>query len=143
MQTIQVQTSFITHTCAEHGCGIVFAVEDGFDSRRREDHRTFYCPNGHTLSYRGKTEEQKQRERADRLQKQVEQREADLRFEQRRLDNERRAHAATKGQLTKTRKRVANGVCPCCNRSFADLGRHMAHQHPEYAEGQPVAEPAK
>lgn len=51
------------------------------------------------------------------------------------LEAERRAHAATKGQLTKTRKRVAGGVCPCCNRSFVNLGRHMAGQHPDYAEG--------
>lgn len=133
MQTIKVQTAYITHTCARQGCGVSFAVEDGFDDRRRNDHATFYCPNGHTLSYSGKTEAEKERARADRLQKQVEQREADIRFEQRRLDNERRAHAATKGKLTKTKNRVAKGVCPCCNRSFANVGRHMAGQHPEYA----------
>lgn len=134
MQTIKVQTTFVTHTCATHGCGVMFAIDDGFDDRRRADHRNFYCPNGHTLSYNGKTEAEKEKARADRLQKQVEQREADIRFEQRRLDNERRAHAATKGVLTKTKKRIGNGVCPCCNRTFADLGRHIAGQHPDYAE---------
>lgn len=134
MQTIKVQTAYITYTCAQRGCGVTFAVEDGFDDRRRNDHATFYCPNGHTLSYTGKTELEKERARADRLQKQVEQREADIRFEQRRLDNERRSHAATKGQLTKTKNRVAKGICPCCNWSFANLGRHMAGQHPDYAE---------
>lgn len=132
MQTIEVKTAYVTHTCAQRGCGVSFAVEDGFDDRRREDHATFYCPNGHSLSYSGKTEAEKERERADRLQRQVEQRERDIRFEQHRLDSERRAHAATKGQLTKTKKRVANGVCPCCNRHFVDLGRHMAGQHPEF-----------
>lgn len=132
-QTITVQTAFVTHTCATHSCGVTFAVEEGFDSRRRGDHRNFYCPNGHSLSYQGKTELQKERERAERLQRQVEAREADIRLEQRRLASERRAHAATKGQLTKTKKRVANGVCPCCNRHFANVERHITHQHPEYA----------
>ncbi|WP_110727427.1 hypothetical protein [Mycolicibacterium porcinum] len=125
-------TAFATHTCATEGCGVAFAVEDGFDDRRRADHRNFYCPNGHSLSYKGKTELQKAQERAERLQRQVEAREADIRFEQRRLANERRAHAATKGQLTKTKKRVANGVCPCCNRHFVNVERHMTNQHPEY-----------
>lgn len=64
----------------------------------------------------------------------MEAREADIRTEQRRLESERRAHAATKGQLTKTKKRIANGVCPCCNRSFANLERHMAGQHPDYPQ---------
>ncbi len=134
MQNIQVMTSFVTHTCAMHGCGVSFAVEDGFDSRRREDHQSFYCPNGHSMSYQGKTELQKAEERAERLQRQVEAREADIRTEQRRLANERKAHAATKGQLTKTKKRVANGVCPCCNRHFVNVERHMAHQHPDLFE---------
>ncbi|MBU8834159.1 hypothetical protein KL858_32590 [Mycolicibacterium goodii] len=129
-------TTFVTHTCATHGCGVSFAVENGFNERRREDHRNFYCPNGHVMGYLGKTEAQKERERADRLQRLVESREADIRFEQRRLMSERRAHAATKGQLTKTKKRVANGVCPCCNRHFANVERHMANQHPDYARNE-------
>lgn len=133
-QTTTITTALVIHTCATNGCGVVFGVTDGYNDRRREDHGTFYCPNGHRHSYDGDTEAEKQRKRADRLAKQVEAREADIRFEQRRLENERNAHRATKGVLTKTRKRVANGVCPCCNRTFADLGRHMAGQHPDYQE---------
>lgn len=37
-----------------------------------------------------------------------------------------------RGQLTKLKRRVSNGVCPCCNRSFADLHRHMTEKHPDY-----------
>jgi hypothetical protein len=29
---------------------------------------------------------------------------------------------------------VANGVCPCCNRTFQNLARHMAGKHPDYEE---------
>jgi hypothetical protein len=30
-------------------------------------------------------------------------------------------------------KRVGNGVCPCCNRTFEDLARHMKVKHREYS----------
>jgi chemotaxis response regulator CheB len=43
-----------------------------------------------------------------------------------------REHSATRAQLTKTKKRVANGVCPCCNRTFKQLARHMKAKHPEF-----------
>ena len=46
-----------------------------------------------------------------------------------------RRMAAAKGELTKMKKRVGNGVCPCCNRQFVNLQRHMATQHPGYAVG--------
>lgn len=39
---------------------------------------------------------------------------------------------ATKGVVTKIKKRVSKGVCPCCNRSFENLKNHMESQHPEY-----------
>ena len=40
-----------------------------------------------------------------------------------------------KGALRKEQKkmdRVKNGVCPCCNRHFANLERHIKGQHPEF-----------
>jgi hypothetical protein len=108
-------------------CGITFAVPTDYDQKRRNDHKLFYCPSGHSQSYVGKTEAQKQRDRADRLERQLANRDEDLRAE-------RASHAATKGQLTKTKNRVAHGVCPCCNRSFVNLRRHMSGQHPDYVE---------
>lgn len=41
-------------------------------------------------------------------------------------------HAAARGQVTRLKRRAANGVCPCCTRTFADLKRHMANQHPDF-----------
>lgn len=46
----------------------------------------------------------------------------------------KRQLGTTKAQLTKTKKRVSNGVCPCCNRTFKQLARHMENKHPEYKE---------
>jgi DNA repair exonuclease SbcCD ATPase subunit len=47
---------------------------------------------------------------------------------------------AARGQMTKLRNRVGKGVCPCCNRSFENLKRHMVSKHPDYAAGELPAE---
>lgn len=41
-------------------------------------------------------------------------------------------HAA-RGQVTRLKNRAAAGVCPCCNRTFHQLVRHMAAKHPDFA----------
>lgn len=110
-------------------CGVLFGITGEYEQRRRADTRNFFCPNGHTMSWH--------ESEADRLRKQLvqAQREAANRSED--LSIERASHAATKGQLTKAKKRIANGMCPCCNRSFVQLQRHMASQHPDYVATEP------
>lgn len=46
--------------------------------------------------------------------------------------NERRL-AATKGVVTRIKNRVGKGVCPCCKRTFPNLGAHMSEKHPDWA----------
>ncbi len=48
-------------------------------------------------------------------------------------DHFRKSRDGMKGQLVKVQKRVAHGVCPCCDRTFINLQRHMATKHPDYA----------
>ena len=58
------------HTCPTKGCGITFWTTDHYDDRRRDKHDSFYCPNGHTMSYPGQTDAQKlaaEKKEADRL----------------------------------------------------------------------------
>jgi len=123
--TIQIVETYNVHCCTE--CGVSYALTDAYEQRRREYHDNFYCPNGHAQHYPQKNAAEKERERGDRLERKLANRDEDLRAA-------RASLTATKGQLTKTRKRIANGVCPCCKRSFANLHRHMAGQHPDYAE---------
>jgi hypothetical protein len=121
---------FEQHLEAIHcsSCGIQFAAPADFWSARRSDGRSMYCPNGHTLSYR-ETE-------SDKLKKQLEQEREQhrkrLEFERNHAESMKRELTAVKGQLTKTKKRIAKGVCPCCNRSFIHLERHMTTKHPDY-----------
>jgi rubrerythrin len=51
-----------------------------------------------------------------------------------RADQQARRAAAARGQVTKIKRRISKGVCPCCNRTFADVARHMASRHPEYPQ---------
>ena len=37
-------------------CGIVFAVPADWQQNRRNDHKGFWCPNGHQQSYREASE---------------------------------------------------------------------------------------
>jgi uncharacterized C2H2 Zn-finger protein len=43
-------------------CGVVFGVPDFFLEARRKDKKTFYCPNGHNLSYTESSQDVKIRE---------------------------------------------------------------------------------
>jgi predicted nucleic acid-binding Zn-ribbon protein len=125
-----VVLTLVAETCCN--CGTVFGINEAQLRQLRQSGAWFCCPNGHQQHYT-ETEADRLRKQLAATEKSRDSARAYARSVQDQNDAERRAHAATKGQLTKTRKRVANGVCPCCNRSFADLGRHMAGKHPDYA----------
>jgi hypothetical protein len=127
MAGFSVVTTYVIIDCFK--CGALFGLPNDVNDELLARGRTFYCPNGHGQHYTNSLQKQLQdeRDRSARLNA--------------RLDQERahsnaveRSRRATKGQLTKVKKRVANGVCPCCNRSFADLAAHMKSQHPNYVE---------
>jgi hypothetical protein len=132
--TLTITSRLVTTTCAS--CAIVFAVPEQWDNERREDHKGFYCPNGHSLVYKGESEAEKLQRQLDAERARVDMLRQETKRQKATIDAERRSHAATKGQLTKTKKRVAGGVCPCCDRSFVQLARHMSTQHPDYTATQ-------
>lgn len=127
MPTMTFTGNLVTTDC---WCGMTYAIPQTlFDyvKRQHDDGRaqtSIYCPLGHTWSFAGKGEAEKQRARAERLERQLASREEDLRAE-------RISHSATRGALTKAKNRAARGVCPCCHRSFVNVQRHVASKHPE------------
>lgn len=123
--TIKVTCDLEVHDCCV--CGIHFGVPPRLIAQKRDKGGTFYCPNGHQLGW-NETE-------LDRLRKQAERARAAETAAQDQRDAAERSARALRGVITRERRRVANGVSPCCNRSFADLAWHMAGQHPDYVEG--------
>lgn len=119
-------------TCGATDCGISFAVPDRWQEQKRNDHSIFYCPNGHQRAYNGESEEEKLRRENQRLVQKRAELEDDIRDRDAKLENERKRSTAFKGHVTRIKNRVSNGVCPCCNRTFRDLSRHMATKHKDY-----------
>jgi hypothetical protein len=115
-------------------CGVLFAMpEDLRDECSRHKGKSWYCPNGHSRIY-AKTDDIKLREAQEQLA-----RERALRDQA-----EAEAEAATRrakrarAEATKLKTRAKAGVCPCCNRTFQQLARHMKTKHPEF---EPETEP--
>lgn len=95
---------------------------------------SFYCAYGHGQVYtEGETEETKLRRERDRLAQRIAEKDDELAAARRTIEAERRSASAMKGQVTKIKNRVGRGVCPCCNRTFENLGRHMGSKHPDFA----------
>lgn len=114
---------FTLETCC--ACGIPFFMPTYHYKRLLANKgEAFYCPNGHSQSYVGKTEAEKLKEKLQQLETEKAKQEEEL--QNRWLDalNE-------KSKLEKKMKRLTNGVCPCCNRPFHNLQQHMKKQHPE------------
>jgi len=124
------QTLTILH-CSQ--CGIAFGLDKSFETRRRDDHKTFWCPNGHGQHF-------PQQSRAEELEGKLEQEKKNAEWWRRRKMEEERAreHAqrqrdAYKGHATRLKKRVAKGRCPVCSCEFVTLAAHMTKRHPDYA----------
>lgn len=104
-------------------CDVTYAMPETIRARceqhRGEQGYGWYCINGHSLHYPGKTAADKAREEADRAKLEA------MEERQKRIDAENKAR--------RLEKRVKNGVCPCCHRSFVALQRHMKTKHPEFA----------
>lgn len=121
--------TFVVTTC--HKCGIRSGLPQDFYLRLQETKDTFYCPNGHAAVFRNsraddlETKLIAERARSDRLK-------AAADYEYRQRKSIERSRSALKGQVTKVKNRVGNGVCPCCNRTFQNLLAHMKTQHPTF-----------
>ena len=118
------------HRCGT--CGVIWGLEATFMKARRDDHEEWQCPNGHSFVFNGPSEEEKlrkelerERDRSGRIASQRDQLEASLR-------GERIAKSRFKNERDRLKMRVAHGVCPCCNRTFKQLSRHMETKHPEF-----------
>ena len=117
---MKVTTAFETISC--YSCAMAFAVPRQWQTARRNDHRGFWCPNGHSQSYMAESE-------AERLKRELDAAQRATASARESLANERTSHSATKGQLTKVKNRIEKGVCPQCNRHFVNVERHMGTQH--------------
>lgn len=107
-------------SCGE--CGIVFGVPDDWYLNRTRKHTGWYCPNGHCRAFKSESDIDKAQRLANEAQAQANQ-EQHLRLVAERARNKAIA------EKKRLEKRVAHGVCLCCNRTFINLQRHMKTKH--------------
>lgn len=117
------------------GCGHVTALPSHTADQLRRSHKSFYCSTcGESNYFPGKSDIEKEREKTALAEKHMKWREEErdsARDAASRADYRARAY---KGVVTKQRKRSVAGTCPCCNRTFQQLARHMKSKHPKYEE---------
>lgn len=128
-----VSVTLATFAC--HQCGGVYGLAARFvqEARNIGPSKDWLCPYCKVCTCFTEGEIQ-------RLRKQVVAKDAALDQERarsaelcRQRDRNERRRRATAGVLTKVKKRIAAGVCPCCRRTFQNLASHMKGQHPGYA----------
>lgn len=122
-----ITVDLIARTCG--GCGVAYAMSETTYRARQRDHKPFWCPNGCERHFCDKSDIEKLREEVEAQRSQKEYWQQDSKRKSEVVKRTERRLSATRGVLTKVKKRICNGVCPDCNRHFANLERHMKTKH--------------
>ncbi len=114
--------------CGE--CGIVFAISEAKYNRCRQSGEGWYCPNGHSRVF-SSSENTELKYKVERLEREVQRSKDYIQEKNHQILQLNYSVRAQKAAKTKILNRVKNGVCPCCNRTFANLQNHFKSKHPE------------
>lgn len=123
METLTHSGTLVVTSC---WCGIGVAIPESLYRQARDQGESVYCPLGHTFVWK--------KTRVQELENEVARLRDDKTFWRGEAEREQRRARAARGQVTKIKNRVGNGVCPCCKRTFANVARHMANQHPDFTK---------
>jgi hypothetical protein len=116
-------------------CFMSFGVVPAFSEERQRDHGRFYCPQGHHLSWPDESDLETARRQRDAALKRSTQLSGLLTDEQEQHRRTERRLKATRGVVTRTKRRIAKGLCPRCHQHFPNIERHVAAKHPDYVKG--------
>jgi hypothetical protein len=104
-------------------CGVWHAIPKAMHDNCVEEGGFWHCPNGHQRGYReGRKEREAVRLERDRLKQRVSELNDTIALE-------RASKEAAAKKVKQLQKRAKAGVCPCCNRSFANMAAHMKTCH--------------
>jgi hypothetical protein len=130
---------FVLEECCN--CGIPFLFPQSYYDQRQMDGKGFSCPNGHEQHY-SKTKEQKLREEMEEKERHHQEEIKHLTGQSETWrdmwQNKVKENKTLKQQKTRMKNRIAAGVCPCCDRTFQNLARHMASKHSEAVKNNPL-----
>lgn len=148
MNTMTYNVTLTVLECCS--CHVTFAIPETWDKSLRESHAIFYCPGGHGQSYNGPTEAQKLRAKLKESEeyrantsRRLQMAEANALAVRDQLAATQRSLTGHKAANTRIKNRIAAGVCPCCNRHFVNVERHMTGQHPNFPSSTDMHQPTK
>lgn len=107
-------------------CAVWHTVPEIVHDHHREHGGFHHCPNGHSYGWKTGAEQRREEEirrERDRLKQDA------ARLADEVAAERKRAEEAEK-RIVQIRRRAAAGVCPCCNRTFVNVQRHMKTKHP-------------
>jgi hypothetical protein len=111
-------------------CAVAFAIPKTMVDQAATWGGFFCCPNGHSQGW----EKRNSKSENDKLRDEVAQLQSNVKYKQEQIEAERKRTIAAKAEKTKLENRIKNGVCPCCQRSFINMRRHIATKHPEFTK---------
>lgn len=117
------------------GCGGTYAMAADYLDKRQRDGGSWQCPYCRMGTAYCETETDKLKKALERQKESTayQRREKEEYLQQR--NTLERSRNGMKGVLVREQNKLArirNGVCPCCNRHFKNVKRHMDSQHPHY-----------
>ena len=98
MGDIAVVTLYTESCCV---CGITYGFPESYEKKRRVDHKTWTCPNGHTLSFCGESEQ-------ERLSRELKVSERLRESCRKSRESAERSNSALRGHLTRKRNQAGD-----------------------------------
>lgn len=111
-------------------CGITFAMPSTLLDRFKNNGNSFYCPHGHGQSFT-KSEVDRLREKLDEQTRTATEMADRARDAEAAATKAKQTATKARSELKRVNDRINAGVCPCCNRTFKQLARHMKTKHPD------------
>lgn len=136
MSLVQLDGEHVVETCPECKTQHTLPIELYRTARAQRGSKgvQVHCPHGHTWHY---VEGESESDRLRRENQRLKQREAHLNdclaYQEHETEKAKNQARAFKGHNTRLKNRAANGVCPCCNRTFSNLAQHMKTKHPDFS----------
>lgn len=133
MAILEISETTILQTTECCKCGAPFAFSKTVMDRQRKRGGSHWCPIcGNYQGWNGESEEAERKRQIAALKDEISRKAEEARRARQDAEYYQSSRNAYKGQVTKLKNRAANGVCPCCNRYFANLHRHMETKHPDF-----------
>lgn len=124
MSTLTYTGTMEIHSCPS--CHMDYAAPEAFFRRISEGGGSWYCPQGHSVEFTTSHAEEMRK-----LQQQLDRQKSRTRHLEDQYEAAQLSARSYKGHVTRIKNRIANGVCPFCNRSFENVRNHMKSEHPK------------